>query len=110
MTSRSLECKAKILLSLLIFCSLNLTAHLTKSEHRELYFNAATEKYLQGDYHQALENLEKAMLIDPESIQLRNFYAKIVIEASTRFNLSRQYRKAMEILEKVKKLSRKMQK
>jgi len=72
-------------------------------ENADIYFNAATEKYLQGDYEKAVESLEKAIEIEPDNVQFKNFLAKIIIEAGTNYNLTREYPKAMKILEKGKK-------
>jgi len=73
------------------------------SENVDIYFNAATEKYLQGDYEKAVESIEKAIEIEPNKPQFKSFLIKIVIEAGTNYNLTREYPKAMKVLEKGKK-------
>ncbi len=75
------------------------------SEQSEIYFNMATEKYLQGDYEKATEALEKAIEIEPNDPKLKSFFVKIVVEAGTNYNLSREYQRAMKFLEKGKKIA-----
>ncbi|MEW6040091.1 MAG: HEAT repeat domain-containing protein [Elusimicrobiota bacterium] len=75
------------------------------SEQSDLYFNAATEKYLQGDYKKALENIELLLANEPENQRAKKFGEKIVIEAATNLNLLRKYQEAMLIIEKGKKIS-----
>jgi len=69
----------------------------------EIYFNAATEKYLQGDYEKAINNLEEALKIEPENQHIKKFLLKIFVEVGTQYNIKRDYKTAFKFLEKAKK-------
>jgi tetratricopeptide (TPR) repeat protein len=74
----------------------------------DVYFNAATEKYLQGDYIRAVENLEALLEVEQDPARRSRavkFAEKIVIEGAMNFNLMRNYREALKILEKGKRIS-----
>ena len=53
------------------------------SDEGNVYFNAATENYLQGNFTTAIENLEKAQAAEPENPKIKNFMVKILLEAAT---------------------------
>jgi hypothetical protein len=96
--ARRLICLTGVFLLLGVFiCS--------ASDKADIYFNAGTEKYLQGDYISAIENLEKAQAEDPGNGRITEFMVKILSEAATQQQLKRDYKKAMEYLEKAKALS-----
>ena len=42
-----------------------------------MYFNAGTEKYLQGNFTESIENLEKAQALDPSNKKIKEFMVKI---------------------------------
>ena len=75
------------------------------SELSDLYMNAATEKYLQGDYMSAVENLEMLLAAEPGNAKAKKFAEKIVIEAATNLNLTHNYKEALKILAKGRKIS-----
>src|SRR3989339_714830 len=80
---------------LIIFFSLGT---IFSSEDSNLYFNAGTEKYLQGNFAEAVENLEKAQKLDPSNAKIREFIIKILIEATTQAHMNRNYRQALEYI------------
>lgn len=75
-----------------------------KPEEAAIYFNAATEIYLQGDYFRTLENLEKAAILVPKDKQIMDFLSRVIVEAGTHYNLTRDYKNAMHFLEKGRSL------
>jgi len=74
------------------------------SDDANVYFNAGTEKYLQGNITESVENLEKAQALDPDNGKIKQFMVKILLEAATQDHLTRNYRQAYVYLEKAKKL------
>ena len=74
------------------------------SDDADVYFNAGTEKYLQGNFTESIENLEKAQSLDPKNKKINEFMVKILLEAATQNHMTRNYRQAMVYLEKAKKL------
>ena len=91
----------KIILLVILFL-LAFPHHAAASEV-EIYFNAGVEKYLQGDYSNAINNLEKALDFEPENNSIKKFLLKIFIEAATQYSLEHKYSEAMSYLEKAKK-------
>lgn len=85
------------MLFLVLFLPLNLFA---ASEEANVYFNAATEKYLQGNFTEATESLDKAQALDPENKKIKDFTVKILLEAATQNQLNRNYKQAFEYLKK----------
>jgi len=75
------------------------------SEQFDMYFNAATEKYLQGDYAKSTENLEKALEIQPENAQAKQFLLKILIEAGKYYNAKHEYLESMKFINKSLKIA-----
>ncbi|OGS21888.1 MAG: hypothetical protein A3J83_04680 [Elusimicrobia bacterium RIFOXYA2_FULL_40_6] len=65
-----------------------------------VYFNAGTEKYLQGDYSAAIVNLEKAYELDSKNQKIQDLLIKVIIDAGTNYNLTRDYQNAIKYLEK----------
>ncbi|MBN1823699.1 MAG: tetratricopeptide repeat protein [Endomicrobiales bacterium] len=76
----------------------------SQSEEAEVYFNAGTEKYLQGNFTEAVENLEKAQALDPKNTKIKELMVKILLEGATQNHISRNYRQAMIYLEKARAL------
>lgn len=89
-----------LMIAVFDFPSASGESSLNKSEEAAVYFNAATEIYLQGDYSRTVENLEKAVLLDPKSKQITDFLSRVIVEAGTHYNLTRNYKTAMNFLEK----------
>lgn len=75
------------------------------TEEANVFFNAGTEKYLQGNYTEAVNNLEKAQTADPDNSRIKDFMVKILLEASTQNHLTRNYRQALAYLEKAQKIA-----
>ncbi|PKN00720.1 MAG: hypothetical protein CVU77_08670 [Elusimicrobia bacterium HGW-Elusimicrobia-1] len=67
-----------------------------------IYFNAATEKYIQGDLDSAAVNAEKAVSSDPSNHKLSEFAARIFYEAAQESHNVRDYKKALAYLEKAR--------
>lgn len=67
-----------------------------------IYFNAATEKYIQGDLDSAAVNAEKAVSSDPSNPKLSEFAARILYEAAQEAHNARDYKKALGYLEKAR--------
>jgi tetratricopeptide (TPR) repeat protein len=65
-----------------------------------LYFNAATEKYIQGDLDSAIDNVGKAIALDPANRKYLDFASKILYEGALEAHNSRNYKRAYEMLEK----------
>ncbi len=74
------------------------------SDDANIYFNAGTEKYLQGNFTESIENLEKAQALDPGNGKIKEFMVKILLEAGTQNHMTRNYRQAYIYLEKAHKL------
>ena len=70
-----------------------------------VYFNAGTEKYLQGNFTEAVENLEKARKLEPANTKINEFIVKILIEATTQGHLTRNYRQAFEYIKKAREIA-----
>jgi len=70
-----------------------------------VYFNAATENYLQGNFTSAVENLEKAQAAEPGNPKIKDFMVKILLEAATQSQLGRNYKQAFEYLKKAQKIA-----
>jgi tetratricopeptide (TPR) repeat protein len=70
-----------------------------------IYFNAATEKYIQGDLDSAAANAEKAVASDPSNPKLSEFAGRIFYEAAQDSHNLRDYRKALAYLEKARTYS-----
>lgn len=69
----------------------------------DLYFNAATEEYLRSNFSKAVENLEKALVLEPENKKIKEFLVKVLYEAGEYFYLKHNYYSAYDYLEKAKK-------
>ncbi|OGS26924.1 MAG: hypothetical protein A2297_00980 [Elusimicrobia bacterium RIFOXYB2_FULL_48_7] len=65
-----------------------------------VYLNAGTEKYLQGDYSSAVDNLEKAYELDKNNEKVKGLLVKVIVDAGTNYNLMRDYQKAVKYLER----------
>jgi tetratricopeptide (TPR) repeat protein len=74
-------------------------------EEATVYFNAGTEKYLQGRFTESVEDLEKARQLDPGNAKIKDFMTRILLEAATQDHMNHNYRQAMVKLEKAKALS-----
>ncbi|MFH1369032.1 MAG: HEAT repeat domain-containing protein [Elusimicrobiota bacterium] len=74
------------------------------SDEADIYFNSAMEKYLQGNFTSAVEDLEKAQLLDPQNAKINEFSVKILLEAASQNHMSRNYKQAFEYLKKAQKI------
>lgn len=92
--------KTALLIIVLIFSAVSFNM---ADSTAEVYFNAGVEKYLQGDYSNAIDNLEKSTEADPENNATKQFLLKVFIEAATQYSLEHKYSEAMSYLEKAKK-------
>jgi tetratricopeptide (TPR) repeat protein len=94
--------RAIIILSLAsqLFCY----CHAASKDDASIYFNAGTEKYLQGNISSAVDDLEKAFKIDPENKKIKDFIVKILVEAATQDHMRHNYQQAMKYLEKAKSI------
>ena len=70
------------------------------NDEMSVYFNAATEKYLQGNFSEAVEDLEKAQLVEPANSRIKEFSVKILLEAATQNHMKRNYKQAFEFIKK----------
>jgi len=80
------------------------------SDDASIYFNAGTEKYLQGDFTSAVELLEKAQAADPANSKIKEFITKILLEAATQNHMNHNYRQAFEYLKKAQNIAPENQK
>ena len=90
-----------LMLVLLLFTALYVRA---ASDDANIYFNAGTEKYLQGNFTESIDNLEKAQALDPGNTKIKEFMVKILLEAGTQNHMTRNYRQAFIYLDKAHKL------
>src|SRR3989339_144956 len=88
-----------------ISCLLFAVQALAAGDDAAIYFNAGTEKYLQGNFTEAVENLEKARKLEPANTKIREFIVKILIEATTQGHLTRNYRQAFEYIKKAREMA-----
>lgn len=75
------------------------------SDDASVYYNAGTEKYLQGRFSEAVENLEKAQSLDDKNLKIKELIVKILLEAATQNHLSRNYKQAFEYMKKAKAIA-----
>jgi hypothetical protein len=89
----------KIFIIMLFFCSL---AH--AETDFDIYFNAGVEKYLQGDYSNSINNLNKALGSDPGNNSVKKLLLKVYLEAATKSSNEHKYPEAKAYLEEAKKI------
>jgi tetratricopeptide (TPR) repeat protein len=90
-----------------VFC-LCLVLHLpclSASDESNVFFNAGTEKYLQGRFAESIDDLEKAQKLSPANKKISEFMTKILLDAATQSYLGRNYRQALQYLEKAKQIA-----
>jgi len=90
--------KLKIVMFLLAGFSVGLLAQ-TPAEDSKIYFNAGTEKYLQGDYQAALENLGRALELDAGNTAARQLLIKVAQDGASRQHMNRNYQLAKKYLD-----------
>lgn len=80
-----------------------MSAQLTQNEtDAAIYFNAATEKYIQGDIESAASNAEKAAALEPGNAKIAEFAARIFYDGAQEAHNARDYKKALGYLEKAR--------
>ena len=94
-----------IALSAMIFLMLVVSVAPASLGEANVYFNAATKKYLRGNFPDALANLEKAHDLDPNNDKINEFTLKILLEAAGQSRLNKNNQQANEYLDKAKKIS-----
>ncbi len=75
------------------------------SEEGPIYFNAATEKYIQGDIDAAVVNVQKAIALEPDNKKYLDFASKMLYEGALEAHNTRNYKRAYDMLEKALKYS-----
>ena len=90
----------RTLLLAIAMSMLSLSFFSASSGEANVYFNAATKKYLHGDFTEALINLEKAHDLDPNNDKIKEFTVKILLEAASQNRLKKNYQQANEYLDK----------
>jgi len=91
---------------IIFFCLLNqITVFAQANPKVEIYFNAATEEYLRSNFSKTVENLEKALELEPGNEKIKNFLVKVLFEAGEYHYLKHNYLLAYNYLEKAKKLA-----
>lgn len=88
-----------------IFGFLLISSVLIAADEGKIYFNAGTEKYLQGNYTEAVENLEKAQTLEPKNTRIKDFMVKILLEAATQSHLNRNYKQAYIYIQKAESIA-----
>jgi hypothetical protein len=94
----------KIILPAMIMLALSLPFVWASQGEANMYFNAATKKYISGNFTEALTNLEKAHELDPNSEKIKDFAVKILLEAASHDRLAKKNEQANEYLDRAKDL------
>ena len=100
-----MKCNVHRLLIITICMVIGISIAGASSDEANVFFNAGTEKYLQGNFTEAVNNLEKAQTLDPNNGRIKDFMVKILLEAATQNHLIRNYRQALIYLEKANKIA-----
>ncbi|MDI6756409.1 MAG: HEAT repeat domain-containing protein [Endomicrobiia bacterium] len=79
------------------------SAQLTQNEtDAAIYFNAAMEKYIQGDIESAASNAAHAAALEPGNTKIAEFAARIFYDGAQDAHNARDYKKALGYLEKAR--------